>query len=162
MSRVCEGVRGLLPAVLSCHGHGHGHGETGHGMQSLPLYSHAVLACTCILCAWHVLVGGLVTLDAAPDQHQHQQEVTSSSNSPSAAAGGLLGGAGGPERRRIAHGIRSRSAPGKRDHLSIVLSKKFGRAVGKQPRGAAGHGLFVGEPGQVHCTALQVPLCFSP
>ncbi|KXZ56995.1 hypothetical protein GPECTOR_1g9 [Gonium pectorale] len=69
-----------------------------------------------------------------------------------AQSGGLVtlieaapGGGGGGRDRPAIDGIRSRCAPGKRDHLSVALSRRFGRAVGRSPRLAGGHGVFVGH-----------------
>ncbi|GLI64923.1 hypothetical protein VaNZ11_008318 [Volvox africanus] len=68
-------------------------------------------------------------------------------SAPGDAAGGADGGnrGGKGSKRAVIDGIRSRCAPGKRDHLSVELHRRFGRALGRAPRLAGGHGIFVGH-----------------
>ncbi|KAG2426569.1 hypothetical protein HXX76_012887 [Chlamydomonas incerta] len=81
--------------------------------------------------------GGLVTLiepaSAAAAREADQDGTT-------AAVGGVTGAG-----RGNVSGVRSRCAPGKRDHLSVMLSNRFGRALGRSPVMAGGHGIFAGH-----------------
>lgn len=115
-----------------------------------PIFLYLCLVCSpCILPNLHPQVaissqrgaqsGGLVSLvESAPGDPED--------------CGSRVGG----RRRATIDGIRSRCAPGKRDHLSVQLHRRFGRALGHAPRLACGHGIFAGKC--IACTAGYLKL----
>lgn len=111
-------------------------GADGHFTPCMTHMRHLTWPAPClrpVLCC----TGGIVTFTGPSDSGAQQP-----------SRGGAAGHVGVQKRRAI-KGIRARAASGKRDYLSIVLSRKFARATGT-PRGAANHGIFAGAHARTH------------